>query len=227
MADKSTLIGNDGAVYLGERGSAIAGGGADDLDTLAGNGDVGSGAGIYQIAAMAATGSVFSWSDAEVGDYFWDDGTLVLATDDEVYALPTVEDATIKGWQISPSKSKVDTGVFKDKQKTYRMGKADMSGSVTGLMTADDFTLSDRFVERMTTASDGSKTKNAIKDDPFYVVLWLKHKAKSGEKRLAMVGRVEAENFEFSVQEDSADEFTCNIAPTTGDKIMMIEVQTS
>lgn len=220
---KTRLIGDDGYVCIGELATALVGDAIDDLDDLVGGG-VGSGKGFYQVTAIASSLSVFDWTGAKVGDYFWNDGTLVMATGDTARRLPATADASIKSWQISPTRAKVDLSTFVDSVNTYRMGKADVSGSITGIITVDQNLLSDRFVERMEVASDGSFTVHRVTDDPFYVVLFLQGEEASGEKLIALVGQVEAENFNFNVQDGSAQEFTCNIAPTAGDKLMKVVV---
>jgi len=217
------LIGNDGYVCLGEVGTELVGDATDDLDDMIAGG-VGSGAGFYQVTAIATSLSEFDWTDAEVGDYFWNDGTLVMATGDKCRALPKTANASIKNFEIPLSKDKIDTTVLTDAQKTYRMGKGDASGSMTGVTLIGDEIISDRFIDRMEVASDGTFTMHKMKNTPFYFVGFLQSDDTAGETMVAIVGKVEAESFRYGATDGQAQEFTTGFAPTAGDKFQKVNI---
>lgn len=223
MALISKLIGNDGYVALGEVGSELIGDAIDDLDDLVAGG-VGSGKGFYQVTAIASSSTVFTWTSPKVGDYFWDDGLIVLATGDKVRALPKTADASIKSFEIPLSKDKIDTTVLTDSQKTFRMGKGDASGSMTGVTLIGNELLSDRFIDRLEVASDGTFTMNRMKNTPFYFVGFLQSDDTSGETMVAIVGKVEAESFRYGATDGQAQEFTTGFAPTAGDKFQKVNI---
>lgn len=223
MGEITKLIGNDGYVCLGEIGSELVGNATSDFDTLAAGG-VGSGKGFYQVTAIASSSSIFDWTGAKVGDYFWTDGTKVMATGDKAKALPTAVDASVKQFQISLSKQKIDTTALSDPMMTYRMGKTDASGSFTGITTIGNYLVLDRFIERMDVSSAGAFSMTRISKQPFYFVGFLQSDETSGETLLAVVGKVEPESSNLGAQDGSAQEFSTNFSPTAGDKLQLVAV---
>lgn len=222
---KERLIGDDGYVCFGELETALVGDGTDDLDDLVGDG-VGSGEGFYQVASIATSGSVFDWTSPAVGDYFWNDGTLVMTVGDTARRLPYTEAGSIRNFEINPSRARIDVSTFADNNRTYRMGKADMTGSMGGIFSinSDTWKLTDRFVDRMTVAANGDFTVSRIDDDPIYFVGFLQGEKADGETLVAIVGKVELENFRFGATDGQAQEFTANMAPASGDNMMLVTV---
>ena len=85
---KTRLIGNDGAVYLGTVGTEKIGDATKTLDELVGGTAAsGDGKGFYQVTAIASATTFFGWTEPEVGDYFYNSGTGVLATGDKAILL--------------------------------------------------------------------------------------------------------------------------------------------
>lgn len=217
------LVGNDGYVCLGEVGTELTGDATDDLDDLVGDG-VGSGKGFYQVTAIAESSSEFDWSEPEVGDYFWNDGTLVMASGDKCQPLPKTANASIKSFEIPLSKDKIDMTVLTDPQKTYRMGKGDASGTMTGVTLIGDELLSDRFMDRLEVSSAGAFTMHRMKNTPFYFVGFLQSSDAAGETMVAIVGKVEAESFRYGATDGQAQEFSTGFAPTAGDKFQKVNI---
>lgn len=226
MGKIDKLMGNDGYVVLGQIGDPFTGDATDSLDELAG-GDAasGDGKGFYQVAAIAESDSAFDWDDPEVGDYLWDDGTLVLATGDEAIPLPKTPDGSVKSFEIPFTKDKIDTTVLIDRQKTYRMGKADASGTMTGVTKVGHEILSDRFLDRLDVASDGSKAMTRQVTTPAYFIGFLQGNEIPGEKMIAVVGRVDFESFSYGAQDGNAQEFNTGFAPVAGDRLQKVNIE--
>lgn len=232
MAVLQRLIGSDGYVIMTEIASALVGDGASDLDTLVGGG-VGSGAGIYQIDTIASSGSAISALNSAflTGDYFYNDGTLVPAIGDNViklggYTDSTERDTSIKSFEISLTKDKIDTTTLTDPLKTYRMGRSDASGTMTGVTEPNREILSDRFLDRIEQEPDGtSTTVNRSVTTPLYFVGFLQGQTiTSGNRVIAIVGKIEPETFTYGAADGSAQEFTTSFAPTAGDTLQKVVI---
>lgn len=222
---KTKLIGSDGFLVLGEVGSEYTGDGSQTLDELAGGLAASEeGKGFYQVTAVAASGSAFTWTNAQAKDYFYDDGTLVMAVGDLAIPLPKDPDASIKSFEITLTADKIDTTTLTDKQKTYRMGRDDAAGTMTGITSIGNETISDRFMDRMEVSSLGVKTMNRKNKSPFYFIGYLQGEELSGETLSAIVGKVEPEGFTYGASDGSAQEFSTGFAPTADDRLQKINV---
>lgn len=226
---KTRLVGNDGALYLQEEATAFVGDGLKTLDELAGGAAAsGAGKGFYQVSALAAS-SAFSWTDAEAKDYFYNDGTLVPAVGDECIPIALLasasEDTSIKSFELSLSKDKIDVTTLADKkQKTYRMGKADASGTLSGITTVGNDILKKRFMDVLDVASDGSFTMNRKTNDPLYFVGFLNDEEASGDTMIAVVGKIEIESGSLGASDGSAQEFSSGFSPSSGDRLQVINI---
>jgi hypothetical protein len=223
MGDITRLIGEDGYVAIGELGTELEGDSSSDFDTLVGGG-TGSGKGFYQLTAFTTASTYIDWSEPEVTDYFYDDGTGIMNTGDKARALPTTALDSIKTFEIALSKTKIDVTTLVDKLMTYRMGKADAVGSMTGVTIVAEEILSDRFLDRMEVDNAGARTMNRRTDLPVYFVGYLQGEELSGETLVAIVGKVELENYTYGASLGSAQEFNTGFAPTAGDKLQKINV---
>jgi hypothetical protein len=224
MGDISRLIGNDGYICLGELGTALDGDGTKTFEDLGGDTDYA----FYQVTDIANSGSFFDWTGAEVGDYFWAKGSNIMADGDSARELPTSSLESIKSFEISLSKEKIDVTTLVDSLKTYRMGKADASGSMTGVTTIGEETISDRFLDRLAVTDKSTGPTYTItrkSGDAAYIVGFLQGEETSGETVVAIVGKVEFESFNYGASDGSAQEFTTSFAPTSGDKLQKITIE--
>lgn len=226
---KTRLIGNDGAIYIGSIGVAFVGDGTKTLDELA-EGTVASGAGkgFYQVDAISSASSFFDWSGVEVGDYFYDDGKGELASGDKAVPVALLnsqqEDTSIKGFEISLSKDKIDVTTLTDKQKTYRMGKADASGTMTGVTTVGNDTMKRRFMDVLDVSSTGTFTMKRMDNTPLYFVGFLNAEEVAGDTLVAIVGRIDIESGNLGATDGSAQEYSSGFAPYAGDRLQAINI---
>jgi hypothetical protein len=220
---KTKLIGSDGYVTLGEVPAAVVGDAIKTLDELAGGAAAsGEGKGFWQVSTIATSGTVLT--NLSVGDYFWDDGTLVPIVGDDVIQLPKVADTSIKSFEITLTADKIDTTTLTDELKTYRMGRDDAAGSMTGVTSVSNEILSDRFLDRVNVTTPGTFVKTEKTKDPMYFVGYLQGDEISGETLVAIVGKIEVEGFTYGATDGSAQEFTSGFAPTAGDKLQKVNV---
>jgi hypothetical protein len=130
--DGQKFIGDDAALYKASFGAEVAGNGVAALTAP----------GVYMIIAVASTSgfpaAAGTGSDPAVGD------VLVLkALDsvtpevgDDVVTLTLTEQCDVSSWTKEFTKEEVNVTTLCDTVMTYRAGKADMSGSITGITVA-------------------------------------------------------------------------------------------
>jgi hypothetical protein len=226
---KDRLIGNDGALYLVEQAAEYVGDATKTLDVLAGGTAAsGAGKGFYQVTAIASAASAFDWTEPEVKDYFYNDGTLVLATGDKaipVCLLNSVsEDTSIKGFEISLTKDKIDVTTMADKVKTYRMGKVDASGTMNGITTIASNTIKKRFLDILQVSSTGAFTMVRKTNTPLFFVGFLNDEEVAGDTLMAVVGKIEIESGNLGATDGSAQEFSSGFAASSADRLQLITV---
>jgi len=228
------LIGNDGFLSAQEVGADLVGDGLGDLDDLYAGG-VGSGARFYEIITVADSTSALTALNAafRAGDYFYNDGSLVLSAGtlvtDTVKALPGLFEAekntSIKSFEITLSKDKIDVTTLTDDLKTFRAGRSDASGSLTGITEADENIFSDRFLTRVEGEPDGTSTSlTRATSDPMYFIGVLQKDESVGNKVIAIVGRVELEGFSYGAVDGSAQEFTSGFSPSASSTMQKVVV---
>jgi hypothetical protein len=226
---KSRLIGNDGAIYLQEEAVEYIGDGTKTLDVLAG-GTAGGGAGkgFYQVVSIATTGTVFDWEKPEVKDYFYNDGTLVLAEGDKAYPVALLnsqdEDTSIKSFEISLTKDKIDVTTMSDKIKTYRIGKADASGTLNGITTIGNDTVKQRFLDVMDVSKSGTFTMKRQSNKPLLFVGFLNSEEVEGDTLVAVVGRINIESGALGATDGSAQEYSSAFSAYSGDRLQVINI---
>lgn len=226
---KDRLIGNDGALYLTEQTSEYSGDATKTLDEFAGGASAsGKGKGFYQVTAIADASSVFNWSDPEVKDYFYNDGTLVLATGDKARPVCLLnsasEDTSIKSFEISLTKDKIDVTTLSDKVKTYRMGKVDASGTMTGITTISNMTVQKRFLDILSVSTAGAFTMNRKVNTPLFFVGFLNDEEVAGDTLMAVVGKIEIESGSLGATDGSAQEFSSGFAASSADRLQIITI---
>ena len=132
------LIGDDGKLVRAVKNAEIAGNGATALPV-----------GVYLVTAVAAssgfpantTGTAIAAGDIiEVKTGI----TITPEVGDDVISLTLTDQCDISSWSMDFSKEEVETTTFCDTIKTFRAGKADMSGSMAGI-----------FMTGITDATDG------------------------------------------------------------------------
>lgn len=229
MADaKNLLIGNDGAIYIVDGDTEVIGDGTKTLDEFTGgaSGD-GSGAGFYEVTSKATSSSELD--ELSVGQYFYNDGSLILVVGDN--AKPIVLDATstcdasLKSFELAMSKDKIEMTVLCDKIKTYRTGRTDVSGTLTGITSANDLRYLNPFLDVLEVAEDGTFTMSSQTDGVMYMLGFLNKEDVVGGKKIAVMGKIQLENGSISVADASAQEFSSSFSPVSGSKMNLIDIE--
>ena len=229
---KDRLIGNDGALYIAEQVTEYSGDATKTLDVLAGGASAsGKGKGFYQVTAIASETSVFNWTGPEVKDYFYNDGSLVLATGDKARPICLLnsasEDTSIKSFEISLTKDKIDVTTLSDKVKTYRMGKVDASGTMTGITTISNTTVQERFLDILSVSTAGAFSMKRKTNSPLFFVGFLNDEEVAGDTLMAVVGKIEIESGSLGATDGSAQEFSSGFAASSADKLQIITIALS
>jgi hypothetical protein len=124
------LVGDDGYVQFATFGDETAGDGGTALP-----------AGTYLVTEVA-TSTGFPSASAGGTSIAAGDVLVVGASDtitpesgDNVVELTLTDQADISSWKMDMSKAEIDVTTLDDAQMKYRAGKADMTGSMTGVFT--------------------------------------------------------------------------------------------
>lgn len=230
-------IGSDGLLFLKDGAiTELVGDGTKSLDELVkgtgGTGGAGdkAGDGFYKITAVDTTASAFT--GLGIGDYLYNDGKLVLKTGDKAVPILLTQtdepDTSIKGFEISFTRDKTELTTMSDKMKTYRMGKTDASGSMTGITTIGHDIIKNKFLDILDVAQDRTFTLSKQSNTPVYFIGYINaNKDVASGVLSAVVGRVDIESGNLGATAGSAQEFTANFATFSGDKLQLINIQPS
>jgi hypothetical protein len=144
------LVGNDGRIFGTVLGTEVDG---DDSTPLpVGRHLITAVAGSTGWPASAETGAV----DIQVGyiiEFRTGDTTITPATGDSYVPLTETQLCDISGWSLEFSADEIDVTTLCDTQKVYEVGKTDVTGSVSGIVTLGqtdsvaDFGLARRFMD--------------------------------------------------------------------------------
>lgn len=127
--DGRKLTGNDGTVYSGAIGAEQTGDGATALPE-----------GLYLVSAV---GDPTGWPSETTGDSIRigdlvkvrSGVTITPETGDKYKAVTLTERCDISSWTLPFTADEIETTTFCDTVKTYEAGKADASGSMSGITT--------------------------------------------------------------------------------------------
>lgn len=217
---KDRLIGSDGKIVTIVVGTALTGDGTQTVDELAGGtlGD-GTGAGWYQISAIGDP-SVFD-AALQVGDLWWDDGSSVPETGDEISPLEETEQSDITSFSIEMEKAETDVTTLSDTVKRYRAsGKVDWSGSLEGItelgVTDNEGWTINNFIRTINYASDGTPTVKAIDGSDIYLKGVLQKDTSSGEKEAFVWVQITLTSSSLGASGEDSQSFSSNFRVATG-----------
>lgn len=216
MAEKEYLVGSDGKLVTVALGTELVGDGISDLDDLVGGG-TGSGEGWYVITALAAASALPA--GLAVNDLFWDDGTLVPATDDKVKFMTETEQSDVTSFKITIDRSEIDVTPLGFDYKVYRGGKRDMSGSLEGITTigktdAAGWVLNN-FIKTIEQAAAGTVIVREVDESAIYLKGIIQKDASSGEKEAFIWCKILLLGTELGAAGEDAQSWSSNfrIAP--------------
>jgi len=211
---KERLVGSDGKLSTITFDTAATGDGTDDLNDLTASTE----GGLYKIVAIGdPTGFATGYS---VGDIFYDDGTLVLETGDEVQFLIESEQADVTSFNLEINKAEIDVTVLSDNQRRYRTGKTDMTGSMEGITTLGETDSAgwviNNFLRVLDQASDGSVTVNSVDDSPIFIKGTLQKDTSTGETEAFFFAEVVLLGSSLGASGEDAQSFSSNFRIAAG-----------
>lgn len=104
------------------------------------------------------------------------------------------------------------------------MGKVDASGTMSGITLIGNDLIKNRFLDIMTVSATGTFTMSRKTDDELYFVGYLNDEEISGDTLVAVVGKIEIESGSMGATDGSAQEFSSGFAPSSGDRLQVINI---
>jgi len=220
MMKKERLIGSDGKLVTVNLASEVTGDGIKSLDELAGGlADNGKGSGWWSITAKGEE-SGFS-SALDVGELFWDDGTLIPKSGDKCAFLEESEKADINSFSIEVSRSEIDVTTLSDRVKRYRSGKTDMTGSLEGITNLDITDAAgyiiNNFIKVIRQSAGGTIIKNDVDGSPIYIKGVIQKSTDKGEKEAFIWAKVIILSSSLGASGEDAQNFSSSFRIAPGD----------
>lgn len=226
MKENMPLVGDDGCLMLGKDGATYTGDGTKTLNELVTAGAAGGeGKGYYVVTKKAATGSIFP-DGLEVGEMYPAIGTEVLATGDEVMKIDLSIAADCSGWEFDVSQTEIDVTTLCDGCKKYRLGKKDVSGKATSIMTLGVSDKPDGMIgrsmklfERKYVEGQPVVTVSESANESLYFQGWCRKTEVTGETQAFIFAKVYMFNAKFGGASGSAQSYDASIRLTGKDPV--------
>lgn len=171
--------------------------------------------GFYRILAKGTTSELPVALD--VGDWFYSDGTQDLANGDDVLPVNEVLLAEVTSWDTDFTRSEIDTTTLIDRQKSYRSGKPELSGSFDGIHfvggSSEQVTQRNRlvaqFIDVITHSSTGVIEKIEATDELLWFFGYTNKTTEPGEVQEVAILPIRLTNFSpVGAQMDQAQTIT-------------------
>lgn len=226
------LTGEDGFAVVGDLGTTINGDGIQTLDELEGGAAASeAGKNFYQVVAMALSGSALD--GLAVGDFFYNDGTMVLETGDDVAPLPNYLVETnrhsLKKWELSFSKENRDLTAAGDDQTVTRMSRlTNVSGSIEFFEDLKSTFASSRFLETVDVSAVGAVSKTGKNTNSFYGVFLQQAYTDNGLTKMKVIlGKFDLGEYKATAGVGANQEYSAPIYPVGGAKIQQVIIALS
>lgn len=225
VREETPLVGDDSQIFTGKKGTTYNGDGTKTLSQLVAGDeeeDPAAGAGMYLIAGIAASGSVFP-AGMTVGELYPATGTEVLAADDKLTKLELTHIADATGWSLQITQSEIDVTRLKDKFKKYRLGKKDASGTLNSIMTLGVSDEIDGLVAKTmkTFRRDAKGNVKVVEIDnaPIYFCGYVRKTSTPGETEAFVFGQIYLYNITLGGQTESAQAYDSSMRLTGLDPV--------
>lgn len=215
MSEKKRLVGKDGKVYRGVKGTEITGNGETALEKGK----------FYVPTVIAETGSGFP-QGVKKGRIFVGDGTSKPSENDKYFELTLVSQCDVTSASVEFTNDEIDVTTLCDDIKKYRSGFTDASGSIEGITTLDltESTIS-KFVSVQKQDKDGAITVIEKNDDVLILAIELNKVDNSDADRAIFFTPAVLNGYNLEVAIDDAQTFTSDfrIAQDNDIKPVLIE----
>lgn len=200
MSEKKRLVGKDGKVYRGVKGTEITGDGTVKLEKGK----------FYVATAIAETGSGFP-AGVVKGRIFVGNGTSAPAESEKYFELTLVSQCDVTSASVEFTNDEIDVTTLCDDIKKYRAGFTDASGSIEGITTLDltESTIS-KFVSVQKQDAQGAITVIEKNDDILILAIELNKLDNSDADRAIFFSPAVLNGYNLEVAIDNAQTFTSN-----------------
>lgn len=198
MAERKRLVGKDGKVYRGVKGTEITGNGETVLEKGK----------FYVATTIAESGSGFP-AGVKKGRIFVGDGTSTPTEGDKYLELTLVPQCDVTSASVEFNNDEIDVTTLCDDIKKYRSGFTDASGSIEGITTLDltESTIS-KFVSVQKQDAKGAITVIEKNDDVLILALELNKVDNSDADRAIFFTPAVLNGYNLEVSIDDAQTFT-------------------
>jgi hypothetical protein len=168
----------------------------------------------------------------EVGYIFKSDGTEDITSSLDVVKLLSLTDlCDIQSWSLDFTKDETEVTTLCSDQKEYLAGRADTSGSATGVFSVGTTDLDGGFVNKFVDIvrqadAGGAVTIDKIDDSNIFAILYKQDSQESGETETFYVMPATITSFSDSVSGSDAQSFTSAFrqAPNDEVKFQLVEI---
>ena len=215
MSERKRLVGKDGKVYRGVKGTEITGNGTTTLEKGK----------FYVATAIAETGSGFPQGVVK-GRIFVGNGTSAPTENDKYFELTLISQCDVTSASVEFTNDEIDVTTLCDEIRKYRSGFTDASGSIEGITTLDltESTIS-KFVSVQKQDAQGAITVIEKNDDVLILALELNKVDNSDADRAIFFTPAVLNGYNLEVAIDDAQTFTSDfrIAQDTDIRPVLVE----
>lgn len=215
MGERKRLIGKDGKVYRGVKGTEITGNGETTLTKGT----------FYVPTVIVETGSGFP-AGVKKGRVFVGDGTSVPSENDKYIELTLIPQCDVTSASVEFDNDEIDVTTLCDEIKKYRSGFTDASGSIEGITTLDltESTIS-KFVSVQKQDNTGAITTIEKNDDVLILALELNKIDNSDADRAIFFTPAVLNGYNLEVAIDDAQTFTSDFRIAQDNDIQPVLVE--
>ena len=215
MAERKRLIGKDGKVYRGVKGTEVTGNGTTVLTKGA----------FYVPTAIATADSGFP-TGVKVGRVFVGDGVSTPTADDKYIELTLISQCDVTSASVEFDNDEIDVTTLCDEIKKYRSGFTDASGSIEGITTLDltESTIS-KFVSVQKQDNTGAITTIEKNDDVLILALELNKIDNSDADRAIFFTPAVLNGYNLEVAIEDAQTFTSDFRIAQDNEIQPVLVE--
>lgn len=182
--------------------------------------------GLYKIVTISGA-TVFGNANFKVGDIVPVASGVTFTASNSAQLATFTPVLDCNGFSFSITKDEVEITTLTDEVKKYRVGKADMSGEITGINSITDFRTAggfiNRFLRTVDTTSTYTNTLNALVNTPLYIKAYLNDSTASGEYQAYLLGQVNIGSFNLGAAIADAQSYTASIRFVGNDPILITE----
>ncbi len=220
--EEMPLVGDDGLIMTGSKGTTYEGDGTKTLNRLVGGENDVDGGGMYLIAAIASTDSVIP-KGMKVGELYPALGTEVLATGDKLTKLNLTHVADATGWQFQITQSEIDVTRLKDNFKKYRLGKKEATGTVNSIMTLgvsdESAGIVAKTMKLFRRDSEGNVTVSELENTPVFFLGYVRKTSTPGETEAFVFAQVYLYNMNLGGSTGNAQSYDSSMRMTGMDPV--------